>query len=123
MRLSMYYEILLWMCSIGFLASVPLVLAVRARRPQRMPWWLVVVLAAALGWIASNLYAFLEDRQISAKQTEAFREEHAFAHFFQDTHPSVTLPWGWVPGLLYLIACAGLYRLFHAEVNSGASRS
>jgi hypothetical protein len=119
--LDVYYALLLWMCSIGLLASVPFVLAVRARRPQRMPWWLVAALAAALGWIASNVYAYLETKQIDARREELLREG-ALADFWQVADPSITLSWGWIVGLVYLVICLGPYWLFPANMNGRASR-
>jgi hypothetical protein len=113
--------LLLWICSIGFLASVPLVLAWRTRRPRLLPWWLVVIFAAALGWIASNAYAVVETREIAAWR-EADSHEGMIAEYWQVANSADTLPWGWIVGLLYLIVCLGLYRLFRESVNRGASR-
>ena len=117
----MYYTLLLWICSIGFFASVPLVLALRARRPRHLPWWLVGGLAAALGWIASNAYAALETQQITAWRNADSREG-MIAEYWQVTDPSVTLPWGWIVGLVYLLVCLGLYRLFRESRNRAVSR-
>lgn len=117
----MYYTLLLWICSIGFLASVPLVLALRARRPPHLPWWLVGGLAAALGWIASNAYAALETQQIAAWRNADSREG-VIAEYWQVADPSVTLPWGWIVGLAYLLVCLGLYRLFRESGNRAVFR-
>jgi hypothetical protein len=116
-----YYGILLWVCSISFLAAVPLVLAARAGRPQRMPWWLVVALAAAVGWMASNSYVHLEQWQISAKQAELARRG-ILADFFVVADPAFTLRWGWALGLMYLIICLGLYPIFRLCADAAASR-
>lgn len=116
-----YYGMLLWVCSINFLAAVPLVLAARARRPQWMPWWLVVALAAALGWIASNSYGYLESCQIRARQAELARQG-VLADFYVVAHPAFTLKWGWAVGLVYLISCLTLYPLFRPNVNTAVSR-
>jgi hypothetical protein len=119
----MYYALLLWICSIGSLASVPLVLAAHARRPQRMPWWLVVALAAALGWIASNAYVYLERWEIEAERNELSRQHpYIFVDFFVVALPSFTIPWGWTVGLVYLVICLSLYSLFRPDVNTAASR-
>jgi hypothetical protein len=46
-------------CLITFLIAVLLVLAAHARRPQLLPSWLVVALAAGMGWITSNANLYL----------------------------------------------------------------
>src|SRR5271155_4092018 len=97
-----FYTPLLWACTIAFLASAPLCLALRARRPQQVPWWLVVVLAAALGWISSHVYACLETEQIQAWRTDLL-QEGTLADFFSFAPPSFTLYWGWAFGLAYLV--------------------
>ena len=111
------YTPLLWACTIAFLASAPLCLALRARRPQQVPWWLVVVLAAALGWILSHVYACLETAQIQAWRTDLL-QEGALADFFSFAPPSFTLYWGWTFGLTYLVTCLTLYRLVRENINS-----
>lgn len=117
------YALLLWVCSIASLASVPLILAAHARRPQHMPWWLVVALAAALGWIASNLYVCLEGWQIQAARDELGRQDPpVLADFFVAALPSFTVPWGWTVGIVYLIVCMSLYTLFRGDVEIARSR-
>ena len=115
--MGLYYQPLLWACSIAFLASAPLALAQRARQPQRTPWWLVVVLAVFLGWIPAHLYACLETKQIEAWRDELLREG-TLADFFSFAPPSFTLYWGWTFGLEYLVTCLPLYRLFRENTNS-----
>lgn len=119
--MDVYYLPLLWVCSIVFLTSAPLALALRARRPQRMSWWLVVVFAAALGWIASHIYACLETKHIEALRDELFRQG-TIADFSMFAPPSFTLYWGWTFGLEYLVACLGLYRFFRETMNVGPFR-
>jgi hypothetical protein len=115
------YSILLWSCSIAFLASIPILLAIRARRPQRMPWWLVIVLSATVGWLASNCYMLLENWQIEAERDE-LSKQLILADFFVATRPSETLPWGWIAGLIYLAACSSLRGLFRTSTNPRVSR-
>jgi hypothetical protein len=119
--MSALYSILLWICSIVFLASIPILLAIRARRPQRMPWWLVIALSATGGWLASNCYMLLENWQIEAERDE-LSEQFILADFFVATRPSETLPWGWIAGLIYLCVCSGLSGLFRTSTNPRVSR-
>jgi hypothetical protein len=86
-----------------------------------MPWWLVVVLAAALGWIASNSYVYLEQWQIGAKQDELARQG-ILADFFVVADPVFTLRWGWAVGLIYLLICLSLYPIFRPRADAAASR-
>jgi hypothetical protein len=120
-RMVALYSILLWSCSIAFLASIPILLAIRARRPQRMPWWLVIVLSAAVGWLASNCYMLLENWQNEAERDDLF-EQGTLADFSYVTNPSQTIPWGWIVGLIYLAVCSGLSGLFRTSTNPRVSR-
>jgi len=115
------YSALLWLCSLGFLVSVPLILAERARQPQRMPWWLVVVLAAAVGWLASNAYVCLENWQIAAEREEDLKQG-IISDFFVVAPAGFAPRWGWSVGLVYLLICLGLYPVFRPTPNSAASR-
>jgi hypothetical protein len=50
----------------GFLSLPVILLAWRTLRPGTMPWWLVVVLAAVMGWLFANgtvyfYYEYLSD--------------------------------------------------------------
>ena len=73
-----------------FLLSVPLLLTVRAWRPARMPWWLVVIAAAVFSWILGNLALYF--------QAKYDRDNLTFAD--PPTHGNPV--WGWVPGVVYL---------------------
>jgi hypothetical protein len=73
-----------------FLLSVPLLLSVRAWRPARMPWWLVVIAAAVFSWILRNLSLYF--------QAKWDRDNLTFA----DPPTQLNLVWGWVPGVAYL---------------------
>lgn len=117
MDMQALYTPLLWACAIAFLTSAPLALALRARQPRQTPWWLVIVLAAALGWMTSHVYACLETRLIEAEREDAFRHG-MLADYFGFVPPPFTLYWGWTFGLGYLVACLPLYRLLRENMNS-----
>ena len=103
-------------CIALFVAGAPLLLALRFAKPRRMPWWLLVVLAAALGWVLSNLalhfyYEHLDDLiaesgGLGGASKELIDEwqsdgaKRVFAYLF-----------GWAYGLLYLIPWLGVYLL------------
>jgi hypothetical protein len=95
----------------AFFASVPILLATHTRRPRQMPWWLVSILAATSGWVVSNGFAYLEAMSIHAESEAAFRQGY-IAHYWMWAPPSLTLPWGWIVGLVYLLACLTAYPLF-----------
>ena len=42
-------------CTTLFFVAAPVLLAIRLVSPRRMPWWLLVILVGALGWVLSNL--------------------------------------------------------------------
>jgi hypothetical protein len=106
------YDALLLTCYLAFLAGVPIILIQRASRPQRMPWWLVVVLSAALYWIIRNIHAYVETHAIEAWDEE-FRRQHPYAliDHWRATDPPIELRWGWAFGLGYLALCLGPYWL------------
>ena len=87
------------------IASVPLILAVRFARPDRMPWGLVVALSAATSWVLANFGAHAEMMGI-AERAEAMRENPYtpgdWAYSFYLPH---TLLWGWRLGIVYLAVC------------------
>ena len=107
------YLALLLTCLLAFLAVVPLLLVLRASRPQRMPWWLVVVLSATLYWIIQNIHAYLETRAIEEWDEEFRRQEHPYAliDHWRATDATIQLRWGWAYGLGYLALCLGPYWL------------
>src|SRR5438093_11453619 len=45
-------------CIALFFAAAPLLIGVRLAKLKRMPWWLLSILAALLGWVFSNLAVF-----------------------------------------------------------------
>lgn len=119
--LGVFVEVLLFFWLAAALASVPTLLAKRAHRPLQMPWWLVVVLSAALGWIASNGTAFLLVMGVEAARQEELSLGR-FAHYWLPLSPSLTLPWGWVLGLAYLSVCLAAYPMFFAKERRSVSR-
>jgi hypothetical protein len=92
-------------------AGVPIILILRASRPQRMPWWLVVVLSAALCWIILNIVAYLETRVIE----EQFGP--GLINVMRFTNPPKALRWGWLIGLEYLALCLGPYWLIRTAAK------
>lgn len=63
------YVALQFACVALFWASVPLLLAYRAVRPD-VPWVFVVVAATALGWILSNASVFFQHAAIDEERME-----------------------------------------------------
>jgi hypothetical protein len=122
--MSTFYEACLWICSVAFMASVPLLLTVRAKQPWRLPWWAVFILAAIVGWIYFNTYAYLEYQKNEAIRDEYNREHNAYAliDFFVAAPPSIALRWGWFTGVAYLGICLGMYGLFRGGPIAGVSR-
>jgi hypothetical protein len=110
---------LIWVTA--FFASVPILLAARARRPRQMSWWLVSILAAASGWTASIGFSYLEAMSIQAASEAAFRQGY-FAHYWMWAPPSLTLPWGWIVGLVYLLVCLTAYPLVSVSERGLTSR-
>jgi hypothetical protein len=107
------YTALLLMCFVCYLTVVPTILVIRALRPQRMPWWLVVVLSAVLYWAIRNIHAYLETHAIEAWDEEFRRQGHPYAliDHWRTTNPPIELRWGWAFGLGYLALCLGPYWL------------
>ena len=95
--------------AVVFLFSVPLLLLVRAWRPARMPWWLVVVVAAVLSWTLVNLGLYF--------QAKHERDSLTFADAPIDGNPV----WGWVPGIVYLALLLVPYGIM-CEIRRRRSR-
>lgn len=115
------YGVLLFLCLVALLASVPILLIERARRPRQMPWWLVVVLSAAFGWIASNGFAYLDAKGIEAAREEELRLGY-ITHYWMPAPLSLTIPWGWILGVVYLLVCLAPYPMFFANEGRSTSR-
>lgn len=74
--MDMYYQPLLWACSIVFLTSAPLALVLHARRPRRIPW------LPAVPFEFAALYAsFLFCAGLSHHVLRFFRLEAAWCPF------------------------------------------
>jgi len=111
-----YYPLFSRLCGIALLASIPMMLIIRTRRPDRMPWWLMIILSAAIGWMASNCYAYVENLQVEAQDREALRQG-TIGDFWRATVQSQTLSWGWTVGLAYLVFCCSLYFPLRSAVS------
>ena len=105
---------LLVTCGLAFLAAVPLVLLLRALRPQRVPWWLVIVMCAILGWCIRNIHSYVETQAIHSWQAE---HPYAFIEYWRATDPLRELRWGWAEGLAYLALCLGPYWVLRTVIN------
>jgi hypothetical protein len=111
-----------------FLAVSPLLVAVRFMKPKRMPWWLLVILAAVLGWLFSNsavyfYYENLSDRLAAAGGVNGAPQDlidrwqsdgakRVFAYLF-----------GWLYGLVYLVPWLVIYFLGVTARKATAKRS
>jgi hypothetical protein len=88
--------------AVVFLLGVPLLLAVRAWRPARMPWWLVVIGAAVFSWILVNVALYFQAKYERDSLT------------FVDPPTRGSPAWGWVPGIVYLALLLVPYGVMHA---------
>jgi len=124
-NVSILYEVGLWTCSALFVASVPCVLAARARWLRQMPWWAVCVSSALAGWLYLNVYAFVEYLRNSAYTEEYNRENgpYALIDYMVAVPQPFALHWGWTGGLIYLGICLGLYGMIRRYSTSGVSRA
>ena len=120
---------LYYVASVGlFLATPVALLIVRIIKPSRMPWWLIVLLAAALGWVWSNLavnfyYRHLDDLLAAAGGVEHAPQELVDRWQNDGAKLAFALLFGWLYGLLYLGPWVVAYSLFHAARRAAASRS
>lgn len=80
-----------------FLLSAPVLLTARAWKPHRMPWWLVVLLAAAIAWMLLNVCTFFVNRY-QAEQDKLLNP-FALADYARNDR---ALLWGWIAGIVYL---------------------
>jgi hypothetical protein len=109
------YTALQLACLITFLVLLPVVLVVRALRPELMPWWQVVVLAVALGWIASNIYIYLGSKSFEAFRGEVLNQDPPALVDGWQIPQSVPLLWGWIWGIGYLVVLLGPYQLLRGK--------
>jgi hypothetical protein len=109
------YDALFLLVKVTFLLGVPLALVLRATRPRRMPWWLVLLVAAALGWLGMSVGAF-----VGNLGAEAWIEEQSLPRgpWDHEDHPRplvdpwpphspVPVGWGCAVGIGYLLLLLG----------------
>lgn len=114
--LMICYAVLGLLSLMALLAAVPILLAKRASRPQQMPWWLVVVLSAASGWLASNGFAYFSARELELQMRQSL------GTYWVPAPLSLTLPFGWIVGIVYLLVCLAAYPMFLLNEGRSASR-
>ena len=109
---------LLAACYVAFFLAMPLLLAARAFRPNRTPWWLVVVLAAIIG----AAFSALEFHFYVPWAVEAQARENPYALVDYAEPPAYV---GVMFGLGYLAICLVPYWVFFARRRgrSPAARS
>lgn len=110
-----------------FLAAAPILLAIRAARPKRMPWWLLGVLAASLGWVLSNLAVFFyyEHLDVLLAQYGGINgaPQELVDRWQNDGAKRVfALFLGWLYGLAYLCPWLAIYSAYHVVRRAGARR-
>jgi hypothetical protein len=111
-----------------FLATAPLLLAVRFFRPRRMPWWLIVILAAVLGWVFANLlvhfyYRHLDDLLTAAGGVNGAPQELIDRWANDGAKRVFAYMFGWAYGLAYLLPSFAVYLLAIAVRRMQASRA
>jgi hypothetical protein len=109
-------------CMTIFVTGVPALLTLRFFRPQRMPMWLLLILAALLGWVFLNLYLHFYYEHLDDLLNAAGGVERAprdlVDEWQNDGGPlSFTFLFGWLYGLLYLGAWSLVYAVL-ASVRS-----
>ena len=99
------FDLLSILCLVVFLTFPVALLAARFLRPRWMPWWLLVPLVMAVGWVVANAgvyfhYTHLADVVRATPNPSPELIEMATA----DGAPRVfALLLGWAYGLVYLI--------------------
>jgi hypothetical protein len=106
-------------CIALFMAGAPLLLALRFAKPRRMPWWLLAVLAAALGWVLSNLavhfyYQHLDDLIAESGGPNSAPKELLDAWQNDGAKRVFAYLFGWAYGLVYLMPWLVVYLLVNA---------
>ena len=92
-----------------------------------MPWWLIGILSASLGWLWSNLAVFFYYQYLDALLAQAGGIEHApqelIDRWQNDGAKRVfALFFGWLYGLIYLASWLVLYGMLHAARKAISSR-
>src|SRR5262245_60629219 len=102
-----------------FLATAPALLFIRLVKPARMPWWLIVVLAASLGWLWSNLavsfyYEHLGDLLAQHGGVGSAPQELIDEWQNDGAKRVFALLFGWLYGLVYLAPWLVVYGMLQA---------
>ena len=98
------------------LIGVPALLFVRYIRPSSMPWWLLLLLAAAVGWVSTNLFLYfhwkLLDEQLAAAGGIDLAPPELVDAWQSDGGPKTFgFLFGWLYGLIYLLPWLALYMI------------
>jgi len=113
-------------CAVLFLATAPALLFVRFAGRTRMPWWLLGVLAALLGWVLANLevhfyFKHLDDLLDRAGGVEGAPQDLIDRWQNDGAQLTFALLFGWLFGLVYLVPWLVAYAVFNA-IRSAAAR-
>jgi hypothetical protein len=111
-----------------FLATAPLLMTIRFFWPRRMPWWLIVILAAFLGWVFANLfvhfyYRHLDDLLAAAGGVNGAPQELIDRWTNDGAKRVFAYMFGWAYGLAYLLPSFAVYLLAIAVRRVRASRA
>src|SRR5204863_408468 len=114
-------------CIALFFAAAPLLIAVRLAKPKRMPWWLLSILAALLGWVFSNLavffyYEHLDDLLAQAGGINGAPEELIDEWQSDGAKRVFALLFGWLYGLMYLVPWLFVYWICRVVQRAAAYR-
>ena len=114
-------------CIALFFAAAPLLIAVRLAKPKRMPWWLLSILAALLGWVFSNLavffyYEHLDDLLAQAGGINGAPEELIDEWQSDGAKRVFALLFGWLYGLMYLVPWLFVYWVYRVVQRAAAYR-
>jgi len=110
-----------------FFAAAPVLLGVRFARPKRLPWWLLGILAAFLGWVFSNLavyfyYEHLDDLLTQAGGVNGAPEDLIDKWQSDGAKRVFVFLFGWLYGLVYLVPWLVVYGFFCVVRRSSSPR-
>ena len=112
-------------CLVLFLATAPALLIVRFARPARMPWWLIGILAALLGWVLSNLavYFYYEHLHALSDQAGGGAPQELIDEWQNDGAKRVfAFMFGWLYGLICLAPWLVAYGVLQAVRKVASNR-
>jgi len=103
-------------CNVLFAACAPALVAVKFTWPKRISWWVVVLLAAILGWGLINLIVYFNQAHTAELVAKAGGLSNAppelIAKWARDGGPKAfAILLGWVSGLIYLLPWIGVYAI------------